>query len=244
MSMTQENAADAAADEKAYFLIIRHIRMLVQEGEIAFGGKLPSERQLMSDFGLSRNSVREALRTLENMGIIESRQGQGNFFVNHVDKSLKSIFSLLLSIHECSYLEIGQLRRSIEIGAYLLAVRQAREEDVRLVADAFHELEESDTKERVRLDKKFHDTLIEISGNRLLKLLNETLSQLFEDMIREVLFHVSAQEWEKIMTYHGQMYGGLLERDKVAGIAAIMEHYDFTDDCCMRYSLPDYFWKG
>lgn len=105
---------------KVYTLVIEHIKLLVQKEEITFGGKLPSERQLMATLGLSRNSIREALRSLENMGIIESRHGQGNFLVNHIDQSLGSIFSLLLFMKECSVKEVQQLRRSIEISAYLL----------------------------------------------------------------------------------------------------------------------------
>ena len=55
-------------ETKVYFLVIEHIKSLVQQGTLSFGGKLPSERQLMTTLGLSRNSIREALRSLENMG--------------------------------------------------------------------------------------------------------------------------------------------------------------------------------
>ena len=64
------------------------------------------------------------------MGIIESRHGQGNFLVNHVGNSLSSVFSILLVTQQSNYIEISQLRRFIEIGAYLLASKQAKEEDL------------------------------------------------------------------------------------------------------------------
>ena len=60
---------------------------------------------------MSRNSIREALRSLENMGIVESRHGQGTFLVNHIDQRLGSMFSLLLFMKECSVKEVHQLRR-------------------------------------------------------------------------------------------------------------------------------------
>ena len=53
--------------EKAYVTVIAYIKQLVQDGQLAFGGKLPSEREMMATLGLGRNSIREALRTLENM---------------------------------------------------------------------------------------------------------------------------------------------------------------------------------
>lgn len=51
--------------EKAYVTVIAYIKQLVQDGQLAFGGKLPSEREMMATLGLGRNSIREALRTLE-----------------------------------------------------------------------------------------------------------------------------------------------------------------------------------
>lgn len=125
---------------KVYTLVIEHIKLLVQKGEITFGGKLPSERQLMATLGLSRNSIREALRSLENMGIIESRHGQGNFLVNHIDQSLGSIFSLLLFMKECNVKEVQQLRRSIEISAYLAAVKQVQDAQVQKLSDCLDAL--------------------------------------------------------------------------------------------------------
>ena len=91
MNQIKETVANIEQNGKVYLLVIEHIKTLIQSGEISFGGKLPSERQLMMTLNLSRNSIREALRSLENMGIIESRHGQGNFLVNHMGKSLGSI---------------------------------------------------------------------------------------------------------------------------------------------------------
>ena len=78
-----EITENTGENEKIYFLVIDYIKELVKKGEVKFGGKIPSERELMSTLGMSRNSIREALRTLENMGLLECRQGQGNFLVNH-----------------------------------------------------------------------------------------------------------------------------------------------------------------
>ena len=64
---------------RVYFEVIDYIKRLVGEGKVRFGEKLPSEREMMETLGLSRNSIREAMRTLEHMGMTESRQGKGNF---------------------------------------------------------------------------------------------------------------------------------------------------------------------
>ena len=220
---------DNQNSEKAYYLVIEHIKTLFQKKELSFGEKLPSERQLMTTLGLGRNSVREALRSLENMGILESRQGQGNFLVNRMGNSLGSIFSLLLFMEECSYPEISQLRRSIEIGAYLLAIKNAREPELESFTRALHELQSSSAPQRARADKKFHDVLVQISGNRLLILLSETLSQLFESAVQKAADHIPPREWEHLMEYHVQIYQCLIAKKESDGIAAINAHYDLVE---------------
>lgn len=222
---------------KVYLLVIEYIKTLIQSGEISFGGKLPSERQLMTTLSLSRNSIREALRSLENMGIIESRHGQGNFLVNRMGQSLGSIFSLLLFMNQCSDLEISQLRRSIEIGAYLLAVQQAQETEIQALAHSLNQMECARDKERTTLDKNFHDTLIKLSGNRLFQLLNETLSQLFESTIHQLHADISPEEWQTLLSYHAQIYQFLVKRDVSAGSEAISKHYDFIDQA-LRQTDP------
>lgn len=214
---------------KVYTLVIEHIKLLVQKGEITFGGKLPSERQLMATLGLSRNSIREALRSLENMGIIESRHGQGNFLVNHIDQSLGSIFSLLLFMKECSVKEVQQLRRSIEISAYLLAVKQVQDTQVQKLSDCLDALKNSSIENRANLDQQFHDTLIKLSANRLFILLNDTLSQLYACTIQEQQAHLPPEDWEKLFSYHTHIVSSLMRREEAAGVHAITAHYAFVE---------------
>lgn len=214
---------------KVYTLVIEHIKLLVQKGEITFGGKLPSERQLMATLGLSRNSIREALRSLENMGIIESRHGQGNFLVNHIDQSLGSIFSLLLFMKECSVKEVQQLRRSIEISAYLLAVKQVQDAQVQKLSDCLDALKNSSIENRANLDQQFHDTLIKLSANRLFILLNDTLSQLYACTIQEQQAHLPTEDWEKLFSYHAHIVSSLMRREEAAGVHAITAHYAFVE---------------
>lgn len=219
-------------ETKVYFLVIEHIKTLVQQGELSFGGRLPSERQLMATLGLSRNSIREALRSLENMGIIESRHGQGNYLVNHIGDSLGSIFSLLIFLNECSVQEISDLRRSIETGAYLLAVKKASDAEIQALSLSLDRLKSSSAKDHALFDKQFHDTLISLSGNRLMKLLNDTLSQPFEHVIQQKLTQISPDQWNALLAEHTRIYECLTAREEAAGISAIMEHYDYISKIC------------
>ncbi|MEF2877980.1 MAG: FadR/GntR family transcriptional regulator [Blautia sp.] len=225
----------AGENQKVYFVVIEYIKELVKEGKVEFGGRLPSERELMATLGMSRNSIREALRTLENMGLIESRQGQGNFLVNHMGKSLSSVFSMLLFTRESDYIEISQLRRFIEIGAFLLAARNASEQDKEILRDILEQIDAASGQERVALDKQFHDELIRISGNHLLSILNEALSGMFETVIYDLALNIAPQDWDRLNHCHKRVYQCLLDSDVQGGMKSIRDHYNIIDQDIERW---------
>lgn len=225
----------AGENQKVYFVVIEYIKEMVKEGKVEFGGRLPSERELMATLGMSRNSIREALRTLENMGLIESRQGQGNFLVNHMGKSLSSVFSMLLFTRESDYIEISQLRRFIEIGAFLLAARNASEQDKEILRDILEQIDAASGQERVALDKQFHDELIRISGNHLLSILNEALSGMFETVIYDLALNIAPQDWDRLNDCHKRVYQCLLDSDVQGGMKSIRDHYNIIDQDIERW---------
>ncbi len=216
-------------NEKVYYKVIEHITNLAATGETSFGSKIPSERELMATLGFSRNSIREALRTMENMGIIESRQGQGNFLVNHMGESLSSVFSMLLSMEQTNYIEISQLRRFIEIGAYLLAVKNVQDRDLDTLSEILDEMERGKGEEKEKLDKKFHDQIITMSNNHLLEILNEALSGIFEIFISEMSKYVTDDDKEQLVYLHRNVYDNLKKKDVAEGIERIREHYNIID---------------
>lgn len=219
----------ASENDKVYYQVIEHITNLAKTGEISFGSKIPSERELMATLGFSRNSIREALRTMENMGIIESRQGQGNLLVNHIGESLSGVFSMLLFMEQTNYIEISQLRRFIEIGAYLLAVKDAKEEDMEYLSEILEEMEIVQGEERAKLDKRFHDRIVKMSNNHLLEILNDALSGIFGIFIREMLKYMAVEDQEGLIHLHRNVYESLKKKDVSAGIECIREHYNIID---------------
>ena len=240
MDEITEKAENTGENEKVYFLVIEYIKELVKKGDVKFGGKIPSERELMSTLGLSRNSIREALRTLENMGLLECRQGQGNFLVNHVGQSLSSLFSLLLFMKESNYVEISQLRRFIEIGAFLLAVKNPDQKDREELKEILDKIDQCQDQEKVKLDKQFHDHLILISGNHLLVLLNEALSGLFETMISDYTQHITQKNWDRLLACHRRVYDCLEKNDVQDGMKAIREHYNIIDEDLIEYQVGEW----
>lgn len=221
--------------EKAYVAVIAYIKQLVQDGQLAFGGKLPSERDMMATLGLGRNSIREALRTLENMGLLSCVHGKGNFLVNQIGESFSSVFSMLLFLKQSDFEEVQQLRRGLEIQSLLLAVQSADcstpaaqvrwREALEPLGKLVEAMRQASGHERVSLDSAFHQALIQCSGNRLFAVLQKAVSSLCEAAIETVLTTATDTQWQTLVDCHQAIYQALLNRDAQAGIAALDQHY-------------------
>ncbi len=221
--------------EKAYVTVIAYIKQLVQDGQLEFGGKLPSEREMMATLGLGRNSIREALRTLENMGLLSCVHGKGNYLVNRIGESFSSVFSMLLFLKQSSFDEVQQLRRGLEMQSLLLAVQGADcatsaaqaqwRETLEPLDKLVENMRQAIGRERVTLDSAFHEALIQCSANRLFAVLQKAVSSLCEAAIENVLTTATDAQWQALVDCHETIYQSLLNRDAQAGIAAIDQHY-------------------
>ena len=143
---------------KAYDQVLEYLKTLIKNKEISYGGKIPSERELM---GISRNSVREALRILEHTGVLESRHGKGNFLVNRMGESLSSVFSMLVLMEESNYREVNQLRSILEKQAYVQACALITAEGKEKAGEIIHRMENGDLEERMRADHELHHLVFE-----------------------------------------------------------------------------------
>jgi DNA-binding FadR family transcriptional regulator len=81
---------------KMYLQIVRELRLLIQKENIRPGGKLPSERELADRLQVGRSSVREALRSLELLGLIETRRGEGTFLTDFRKHKLVEVLSTFI----------------------------------------------------------------------------------------------------------------------------------------------------
>ena len=224
MEKTQKTKPD-----KTYYQVIAYIMEMIKEGKLSFYSKLPSERELMETLGMGRNSVREALRTLENIGLVESCHGKGNFLVNHMGESLSSVFSVLLFTGESNYLEVSQLRRAIEVQAFAQAADRITEDDRNRFAGIILKMDTGTHEERVQADEDFHQLLIECSGNHLLELLMDALSYVCREEILMILENQAVEHVEQWKTLHRRIFDYLMIGDKEQGVDALLDHYRWGD---------------
>ena len=99
--------------EKAYEKIIYFVEDNILQGKYKRGDKLPPERDLALQLGLSRNSVREGISILERMGALTSIQGAGNFISSNFDKTLIELMSLMFMLENETFTEVSEFRYAL-----------------------------------------------------------------------------------------------------------------------------------
>lgn len=216
-------------ENRAYLKVIQYIKQLILNNQLSLGDKLPTERVLSDTLELSRNSIREALRTMENMGIIESCQGSGNYLVGNIKKSFTDSLSMMVLMKRIDYLEISQLRRAIEIQALSLAMDNATKDDLSNIKMLLSKMDECTQAQEVFLDKEFHYAIVAASKNELFLSIMEALSDILEQFIDHILNYTFKDNKSALMELHRNALKSLLQKDLLIGIEAINEHYNIID---------------
>ena len=106
-----------AEQPKSYEKVLTYLEDSLRRGQLSLGDPLPPERELAEQLGISRNSVREAVRLLEHMGFIVSNQGAGNFICCNIQRNLQDSFDLLMLLQQIDYRRLGELRAAQSVAA-------------------------------------------------------------------------------------------------------------------------------
>jgi DNA-binding FadR family transcriptional regulator len=139
--------------------VLAHLRRLIESGEYAVGGKLPSEAALSREFEVSRSVVREALRGLQALGMTESKTGKGTF-VTAIGPAEHPTFG------PYSARDLIEVRRHVEIPVAGYAALRRSQDDLDLLAHLVDRMDaETDNTAWVALDSLFHITIAQSSGN-------------------------------------------------------------------------------
>ena len=219
-------ASEEKSTARTYDLVLEYLKGQILEGKLTLGAKLPSERSLMAELGLGRNSVREALRQLENMGFVRSVHGQGSFLVNEAGQGFSSILSMMLLLRQSDRGEFLALRESLEGTAYERAVRLAPPQPLMEMKQAVQAMEQAQEPDQLEeAERQFHRSLIEAGGNQLIAAIMEALSSQGELYRRETLAQLHEATRAPLLDTHRRILKALQTGDAPLGRAALAEHF-------------------
>ena len=167
---------------RAYEQVADQLRELIVAGELARGERLPNENVLARDFGVSRATIREALRVLAAQNLITTAKGAGGGSyvtrptVDHISEFLRSSINLMTESRDLSLEELLEARDLLEVPAARLAAERRRDEDLRALTDAIdEEVLQLPASEQFTVNKDFHSALITACGNQLIAIAAQPL---------------------------------------------------------------------
>lgn len=212
-------------------LVVDQLQGMIRAGRIGPGDRLPPERNLAEMFGVGRNSVREALRELEVLGLVERRRGQGTH-VRSADPvemlaPLRSVISLSGTLVE----QVIEFRRTFEPQVSALAAANLSPSSVAVLNDAFQAYTralgsrsgEAPAEASARADANFHRAIALATGNPIVIALHDALDELLAGF-RAHLPTSSYRASRKVAKGHRAILDAILAGDAEAARSATIDH--------------------
>ena len=160
----------AVSKTKLHEQIVDQVQGLIQKGNLKHGDQLPPERELASIFKVSRHTLREAIRILEQKNILRSRPGSGTFIILEDESSVVEFMARAIFREKNTLSEIFQFRELLEPQIAGLAAQNATKKNISVLEDILErqKKELGNTVESKELDEKFHLALTKATGNSVL----------------------------------------------------------------------------
>jgi GntR family transcriptional regulator, transcriptional repressor for pyruvate dehydrogenase complex len=209
---------------KVYEEIVAKIKDMVEKGRFKSGDQLPVERELAEVFRVSRSSVREALRSLESQGFIESRQGDGTYIASKPVESLVSPLASVISTEKSDQMELFEMRRMIEPDLAYLAAERATEEEIDMMEKVLALQEEKLAlgESGTDVDKNFHYIMARAARNKAILRITDNVMDLLAES-REQYLQVEGRPQKSILR-HREVLDAIRARNPVRAEACMREH--------------------
>lgn len=213
----------------AYQQVADQLRELILAGTLAAGDRLPPEPDLAARFGVSRSTIREALRVLASRDLIYTTRGTtGGTFVSRVDAAqvseyLETSIGLMSGSDSVTVAEMLEAREVLEVPSARLAAVRREEHHLKALREAV----ERETRTRGR-DRRFHEhrtfhaTIVEASGNRLLRMVAEPVFRVLQAKFLSP--DVPDTFWARVDRDHEAILNAIEDRDGEAAAAAMQRH--------------------
>lgn len=205
--------------------VVSQIEQLIETGHWQVGDRLPAEMELIKEFDVSRNTLREAVRALVHAGLLETKQGSGT-----IVKSTSALgVALYRQVEKTSIMETLEVRLALEREAAQLAAQRRDKEDLKDMYDSLKLCElaadKEDLQEFLRADIEFHEAIVKASHNSLLQNLYEHITEPLHSSIQEVMVANNHFNYQKEIHYE------LLKSIENQNVQMAIEHVnDYIND--------------
>lgn len=213
--------------------VLARLSEAILDGRLPAGGALPSEARLAENFGVSKQVVREAIRQLAALGVLEIGQGRATRVRAMDAEPLGRFWRFAVGDTRAGLAEAVELRRIIEPQVARLAARRAEAEGLAALEAALARMRAAPPgKARwIEADLDFHDQLARLSGNRLVHLqvqgLRPVIARLMERF--NAVSPRGAADWTATWDRHARVARAVAAGDPDAAEAAMLDHFEAAD---------------
>jgi GntR family transcriptional repressor for pyruvate dehydrogenase complex len=215
---------DVSAREALPSQVARRLLDYILAGTVRPGMKLPSERQLVEALGVGRSVVREALKSLGLLGILEVRQGDGTY-VRHLESELlPKVVEWGLLLGEQRTLDLVEARQHIELVTARLAAERRDEADLKAMEEGLDAMQRSrsDAAAFVAADVAFHLAVARAAKNTVLSDVLASVQSLLQVWVTRVIR--AAGDSQPSFLEHVPVYKAILAQDATAAVRAMQVH--------------------
>ncbi len=215
--------------------VIAQIEDVIITGVLKSGQKLPSERELAQQTGVSRPKIRVAIQTLEDRGLLAVKHGEGTFVASLTGTALSSAMIDLFSRHPEAFGDYLEFRREVEGFAAFTAAQRATSEDLAIIQQILDEMADAtvafDPAREMKLDVQFHGAVVDATHNAMLV---HTMASIYELLARGVFLgrnmeYLDTTRREVLLEQHQAIGLAIFSRDAHAAASAAEEHINFVE---------------
>lgn len=214
--------------KKIYQEVVEQIKDLIVAGTLNPGDKLISERELAERLDVGRSAIREAFRSLETMGLIEIRPGEGTFVREASVQKIIEPLAMVMLMEKKHNGDILEIRKIIEVGTAGLAAERRTEEELEQIQLAFEQMAK-DVQEGVlgeETDLKFHQAIAEAAHNPLLARLLYTVGDSMQQAMKiaRTKFFATIGNHDSLLEGHRNIYEAIKAGDSRKASEAMLNH--------------------
>ena len=224
-----------AAEKSKYCEIIDEVKALIANGKLGNGEKMPSERELAERFNVSRVPVREAMKILEYMGVLENIPGEG-LYVRNIDvHDLIKKLNFAYTATSKTILDLFELRITIETAACYYAAIRRTDEDIDVIRDCLQRmrklmLSSGDTEEELlqlrTLSHEYHSRVVDSAHNSVLSSVYQYLFELL-DISKQYTMNSSNSTYDTLLA-HEAIFNRIVQKDPDGAKSDMNGHLTFA----------------
>lgn len=218
--------------------VVQDLRTLVEKNQMQVGDRLPAERKLCEQLGVSRSSLREAIQQLTSQGMLVSKVGAGTFLqqlpTNWSQYQIVQPLSNLIDEDPAYRFDVQEARMVLEGGTAWYAAQRATAEDLKNIRACYEQIAHfqilGDDDQAAIADAKFHLAIAEASHNLVLIQMMRGLFDLLQYNVvlgrRKV--YTEAHRFDQLHDQHFQVMDAIERQDPEAARSAVCEHIEFV----------------